>query len=52
MAYKFAESHLEPKAAEWDRTKEFPVDVYKEAAELGFGGKTPKPQRYETFLKI
>jgi alkylation response protein AidB-like acyl-CoA dehydrogenase len=38
MAYKFAEDSLEPKAAEWDKTKEFPVQVFKEAAELGFGG--------------
>jgi len=29
---------LEPKASEWDETKEFPVEVFKEAAELGFGG--------------
>ena len=26
-----------PHAAEWDETKHFPVDVYKQAAELGFG---------------
>ena len=29
MAYKFAQEELEPKAAEWDKTKEFPVDVYR-----------------------
>jgi hypothetical protein len=28
MAYKFAEDSLEPKAAEWDKTKEFPVKVF------------------------
>ena len=38
MAYGFAKSELEPHAAEWDRTKHFPMDVYKRAAELGFGG--------------
>jgi alkylation response protein AidB-like acyl-CoA dehydrogenase len=38
MAYKFAEDSLEPKAAEWDKTKEFPVHVFQQAAELGFGG--------------
>jgi len=25
MAYKFAAEELEPKAAEWDKTKEFPL---------------------------
>ena len=29
---------MEPKAAEWDKTKHFPIDVYKRSAELGFGG--------------
>jgi alkylation response protein AidB-like acyl-CoA dehydrogenase len=38
MAYGFAQEKLEPKASEWDKTKEFPVDVYREAADLGFGG--------------
>lgn len=38
MAYKFAEENLEPYAAEWDKNKHFPIDVYKESAELGFGG--------------
>ncbi len=38
MAYKFASEELEPKAAEWDKTKHFPVDVYKKSADLGFGG--------------
>lgn len=38
MAYGFAKSELEPNAAEWDRTKHFPMDVYKKSAELGFGG--------------
>jgi alkylation response protein AidB-like acyl-CoA dehydrogenase len=38
MAYKFAAEELEPHAAEWDRNKHFPVDQFKAAAELGFGG--------------
>ena len=38
MAYDFAKAELEPHAAEWDRTKHFPMDVYKRAAEQGFGG--------------
>ena len=38
MAYNFAKEELEPKAAEWDKTKEFPVEVYKKAALQGFGG--------------
>jgi len=38
MAYKFAQEELEPKAAEWDLNKHFPIDVYRNAAELGFGG--------------
>ena len=38
MAYGFAKAELEPFAAEWDRTKHFPKDQYKKAAELGFAG--------------
>ena len=38
MAYDFSEKEFKPKAAEWDETKHFPVDVYKKAAELGFAG--------------
>ena len=38
MAYKFAEEELEPHAAEWDKKKHFPIDVYKRGADLGFGG--------------
>lgn len=37
-AYDFAEQELAPKAAEWDETKHFPMDVYKKAADLGFAG--------------
>jgi alkylation response protein AidB-like acyl-CoA dehydrogenase len=38
LAYNFASSELEPNAAEWDKKKHFPKDVYKKAAELGFAG--------------
>lgn len=34
----FAESRLAPHAIEWDQTKHFPVDVLREAGELGLGG--------------
>eukprot|EP01116_Phalansterium_solitarium_P019240 TRINITY_DN5310_c0_g1_i1.p2 TRINITY_DN5310_c0_g1~~TRINITY_DN5310_c0_g1_i1.p2 ORF type:complete len:438 (-),score=133.67 TRINITY_DN5310_c0_g1_i1:262-1533(-) len=37
-AAKFAEERMLPKAEEWDRAEHFPVDVLREAAELGFGG--------------
>jgi len=35
-ARAFAEASLKPKAAEWDETGHFPVDVLREAAALGF----------------
>lgn len=38
MAYDFAKTEFEPNAAEWDRTKTFPMDKYKLAAEQGFCG--------------
>jgi alkylation response protein AidB-like acyl-CoA dehydrogenase len=38
LARDFARSHIEPKAAEWDRTKEFPRDVILELGKLGFLG--------------
>jgi alkylation response protein AidB-like acyl-CoA dehydrogenase len=38
VAKKFAESTLEPHAAEWDAKGHFPVDALREAAALGFGG--------------
>ena len=38
MAYDFAKTEFEPNAAEWDRTKHFPLDKYKLAAEQGFAG--------------
>ena len=33
MAYDFAASELAPHAAEWDKTKHFPIEKYKLAAE-------------------
>ena len=38
MAYGFAKTEFEPYAAEWDKKKHFPIDQYKKAADLGFGG--------------
>lgn len=38
MARRFAEDRLKPNAAKWDEEKIFPVDVMREAAELGFAG--------------
>ena len=38
MAYKFSAEELEPNAANWDRNFVFPVDTFKTAAGLGFGG--------------
>ena len=35
-AAQFAADRLAPHAAEWDETKHFPVDVMREAAQLGF----------------
>jgi alkylation response protein AidB-like acyl-CoA dehydrogenase len=34
----FAEEQLAPNAIEWDQTKHFPVDVLRNAGELGLGG--------------
>lgn len=34
----FAERSLAPHAVEWDQSKHFPVDVLREAGELGLGG--------------
>ncbi len=38
MAVRFAEDALAPHAGEWDEQKHFPVDVIKQAAELGLAG--------------
>ena len=35
---EFAEAEVKPKAAEIDKTGEFPHDTFKKAAELGFTG--------------
>ena len=37
-ARQFAEAELAPHSAEWDETKQFPVDVMRLAAEMGFSG--------------
>ena len=37
-AINFAKTALSPKMQEWDLTEEFPIDVIKQSAELGFGG--------------
>jgi len=37
-ARAFAEAELLPHAARWDEDKHFPVDVLRQAAELGFAG--------------
>ena len=37
-ARAFAEVELAPHSAEWDETKHFPVDVMRQAAEMGFCG--------------
>lgn len=37
-ARKFSDDRLKPNAARWDEDKHFPVDVLKEAAEMGFAG--------------
>ena len=38
MARKFSEDRLKPNAAKWDEEKIFPVDVLREAAEMGLAG--------------
>jgi alkylation response protein AidB-like acyl-CoA dehydrogenase len=37
-ARAFAEGQLAPHSSEWDERKYFPVDVLREAAQLGFAG--------------
>jgi alkylation response protein AidB-like acyl-CoA dehydrogenase len=37
-ARAFAEGQLAPHSAQWDEKKHFPVDVLRQAAELGFAG--------------
>lgn len=38
MARSFADERLAPHAVQWDHDKHLPVDVLRDAAELGFGG--------------
>jgi alkylation response protein AidB-like acyl-CoA dehydrogenase len=38
MAQKFTADAITPYASEWDEKKQFPIDVIKRTAELGFGG--------------
>lgn len=38
MAHTFADEQLAPHAVTWDREKFFPVDILREAAQLGMGG--------------
>ncbi|MEJ7651092.1 MAG: acyl-CoA dehydrogenase family protein [Nakamurella sp.] len=38
VARQFSAEFLVPNAADWDRTKHFPVDVLAKAGELGMGG--------------
>jgi hypothetical protein len=38
LAREFAKAHIEPHAAEWDRTQHFPRDVINELGKLGFLG--------------
>jgi alkylation response protein AidB-like acyl-CoA dehydrogenase len=38
MARAFAAERIAPHAVEWDEKKHFPVDVLRQAAELGMGG--------------
>jgi len=37
-AHSFAQSELAPHSARWDEERHFPVDVLRQAAELGFAG--------------
>jgi alkylation response protein AidB-like acyl-CoA dehydrogenase len=38
LAREFADNEMKPFAQEWDEKGEFPLDVYKKCAELGFAG--------------
>jgi alkylation response protein AidB-like acyl-CoA dehydrogenase len=44
MVREFAEKEIKPRAAEIDRTDEFPWDLWKRMAELGLLGMTLPPQ--------
>ncbi len=45
-AHAFAQNEIAPHAAEWDRTKEFPREVLRHLAELGFFGMLI-PEEYD-----
>jgi alkylation response protein AidB-like acyl-CoA dehydrogenase len=45
MFRAFAEKEVRPRAAEIDRTDEFPRDLYRRMAELGMLGMTLPPER-------
>ena len=46
LVREFARTHIEPYAAEWDRTRHFPRDVIDELGKLGFLGLTT-PEAYD-----
>ena len=46
LAREFAQSKIEPHAAEWDRTAHFPRDVIRELGALGFLGMLA-PEEYD-----
>ena len=46
LAREFAQTRIEPHAAEWDRTRRFPRDVIDEMGRLGFLGMLA-PEEYE-----
>src|SRR6266550_1067358 len=46
LAREFARTHIEPHAAEWDRTAHFARDVLDELGELGFLGMS-SPEEYD-----
>lgn len=43
IASKFAKEQMKPYMAEWDKNEHFPVDVLRQAAQLGFGAIYCKP---------
>jgi len=45
MIRDFGEKHIRPKMMEWDKTQEFPVEVFKKLGELGLMGVLV-PQEY------
>src|SRR5438046_10562055 len=46
LAREFSRTHIEPHAAEWDRTRHFPRDVIDELGKLGFLGAVA-PETYD-----